>query len=273
MQFQKARSISIVSVILLTLLALTGTAQGREGQAAAELIALVGQAEVKSATDAFRPIQVKDQLYERDTIRTLERSKAKLWFKDESVVILGEKTTLEISRYQYDEAARKRQSLLKTISGNIRFIVHKFFGATQPDFNIETEILALAVRGTDGILESAQQDKVYLLEAGVPLGLRNKSTGQAIDLSPMHYALGEKFKPFQINVITPEMYQRLIQEYRLSYDFKPKNLVEPQPPQQPEPVGETGETRILLPGVTQQPLPTIHLPRGAQPSPSYPSGK
>ena len=98
---------------------------------------------------------------------------------------------------------------------------------------IETETLTVGIRGTDGILEAAQQNKVYLLEADVPLRVKNKFTGETIELPPRQFALADKFKPFQINTITPEMYQRLIKEFRLSHIFEPKNLVSPETPKDP----------------------------------------
>ena len=89
-------------------LSLTGWVQAQDGQSTAELIALNGQAEVKSAGGNFRPAQLRDKLTVRDTIRTLEQSKAKLLFKDDSVIVLGEKTTMEISQYLYDKNPTRR---------------------------------------------------------------------------------------------------------------------------------------------------------------------
>jgi len=270
MQFNKFSQIVCVALLSLVFLGLAGELPAQDNQPVAELIALTGRAEIKAAAEAaFRPAQLQDRLSAPDTIRTLAEARAKLLFQDESVVILNEKTTLEISRYLFDEKAGRRDSLLKTAGGKLRFIVHKFFGAPQPDFTLETETLVVGVRGTDGILESFQQDTVYLLEAGAPLQLKNKFTGQVMDLSPMHFVVAAKDKPFQVNVITPQIYERLIKEYRLSYDFEPKNLAAPEPPSKPQLLGaDADKTRLTQPPVTQPPLPTLHMSPSGRPGPT-----
>jgi hypothetical protein len=262
MQLKQIVPISKLCVILLAFFSLTSAALAQDGRSAAELIALNGQAEVKSSGGNFRPGQIRDRLNVGDTIRTLEKSKAKLLFQDDSVTVLGEKTTLEISQYSYNAKTQQRQSLLKAIEGKIRFTVQKISGAPDPDMTIETEVLSVGVRGTDGILETGPQNRVYLLEAASPLLVKNKFTGQSINLPPMQYALADKFKPFQINTITPAMYQRLIGEFRLSYAFEPKNLVTPeQPTQSSFLLAGPGELpAVALPPVNQQPLPASHLP-------------
>ncbi|OPX21068.1 MAG: hypothetical protein BZ151_00605 [Desulfobacca sp. 4484_104] len=105
----------------------------------------------------------------REQIRTLGKSKAKLWCQDESVLILGEHTTLEIAQYLIDAAKGRRQSLLRTLTGEMRFVVHKFFQAPEPDYTIETPTTIIGVRATDGVVEIATGDQVYLLEAINPL--------------------------------------------------------------------------------------------------------
>jgi hypothetical protein len=132
---------------------------------------------------------------------------------------------------------------------------------------IESDVLSVGIRGTDGILETGKQHKVYLLEAATPLLLKNKFTGESVNLPPMQYALADKFKPFQINAITPAMYQQLVKEFRLSHAVDPKNLTTPESPQRAALLLNPGEVPALsLPPVTQPPLPAMHLPPAAQPN-------
>ena len=68
---------------------------------AAEVISLLGKVEIKSPQEAaFRPAKLKDPLNPGDQVRTLEKSRAKLWFRDETVLILNENTTMEITQFQ-----------------------------------------------------------------------------------------------------------------------------------------------------------------------------
>lgn len=269
MRLKRVHVLSAVGAVLMICGALTGVARAQEGRAAAEVIAINGQAEVKPSGAAFRPAVLKDRLQVGDTVRTLEKSKARLLFQDDSVTVLAEKTTLEISQFSFNAATQQRQSLLKALEGKIRFTVQKITGGPPPDMTIETEVLSVGVRGTDGILETGQQNKVYLLEALTPLILTNKSTGQTINLPPMQYAVAEKFKPFQVFPITPELYQRLVEQFRLSHIYEPQNLVAPQPPASPFVLGKPGDPPggTSLPPVTQQPLPSAgQILRGHQES-------
>ncbi|MDD3579603.1 MAG: FecR family protein [Desulfobacca sp.] len=243
----------------------------QDRQPAAEIIALTGQAEIKTPTDqSFKTAQLRAKLYPRDQIRTLAKSKAKLWCQDESVLILGENTTLEIAQYLIDEATGQRQSLLRTLTGKLRFVVHKFYKAPEPDYTIETPMTIIGVRGTDGVVEIATGDQVYLLEATKPLSLKNKTTGEMLDLKPMNFAICEAHKAFQVKPITPAIYQRLTQEFQLSHDTDPENLVQPPPPL--EAGVEPGKPATILPPVDQAPFSVIHpgSKRTPRPSPPHP---
>ncbi len=251
-----------------------GTVWAQEAKEVAELIAITGQAEVKTANASYRPAQVRDKLRVGDTVRTLEKSRAKLLFQDESVTVLGEKTTLEISQFLFNSRTQERTGVLKTIEGKIRFIVQRISGAPQPAMTIESEVLSVGVRGTDGILETGSQHKVYLLESENPLSVKNKFTGQTMDLPPMQFIIADKKKPFQINPITPELLDSLLQQFRLTYDFTPKNLLSPGAP--PETATMTGPGQgegVTLPPVTQPPLPTLHFGgQGGKSGPPQPPG-
>lgn len=265
MQCKQVVLIIRLAVVLLAFFALTGVVRAQEGQSAAELIAMNGQVEVKARGGSFRAAQLKDSLQVGDTIRTLENSKAKILFQDESVTVLGEKTTLEISQYHFNATTKQRLGLLKTLEGKIRFTIQKIAGAPQPDMSIETEVLSVGIRGTDGILEAGQPNRVYLLEAAKPLLLKNKSTGETLDLPPGQYVVAEKFKPMQMSPITPAMYQRLKKEFRVSYTFEPQNLMNPVAPESSYRLAGPGETPAQpLPPVVQAPLPTLHQPPSGQ---------
>lgn len=248
-------------LLLLSCLCTGGPLQAQEDPFVAELIALTGQAEVKTGGGSYRAAQVRDKLRVGDTIRTLEQSRAKLFFQDESVTILAEKTTLEINQYHVNTATRERTGVLKAVEGKIRFLVQKISGAPPPAMTIESEVLSVGVRGTDGILATGKQHQVYLLESENPLDVRNKFTGQTLQLPPMQFLLADKKGPFQVNPITPGMLDSLTQQFRLTYDFTPKNLLSPGAPPDMFSLTNPGEgTGTTVPPVTQQPLPTLHLP-------------
>ncbi len=265
-------TILLTGLMLLAML-WVGAVHAQEGQFVAEIIAITGQAELKAANASYRPAQIRDKLRVGDTLRTLEKSRAKLMFVDESVTVLGEKTTLEITKFLFNTSTQERTGVLKTIEGRIRFLVQRISGAPQPAMTIESEVLSVGVRGTDGILETGTQHKVYLLESENPLTVQNKFTGQIIDLPPMQFIIADKKQPFQINPITPELLDSLLKQFRLTYDFTPKNLLSPGAPPEMVTKGPGEGEGTPLPPVTQQPLSTWHFnPRGGSSYPPKPPG-
>jgi len=250
----------IVWGLLLASLGVAGMALAQEGPEVAEVIALTGQAEIQSAGTAFRPAQLRDRLRVGDVIRTLAQSRAKLLFQDESVTVLGEKTTLEINRFHFDRRTQERLGVLKALEGRLRFLVQRIKGAPQPTMTIESEVLSVGVRGTDGILEIGMQHRVYLLESEHPLNIQNKFTGQTLNLLPLQFVSADKQRPMQVGPITPEMLDRLTQQFRVSFSLPPKNIYDPgAPPVQMSLAGPGEGATTALPPVTQQPLPLLHF--------------
>ena len=137
---------------------------------AAEVISLLGKVEIKSPQEAaFRPAKLKDPLNPGDQVRTLEKSRAKLWFRDETVLILNQNTTMEITQFQADAAGRPEKSRLKVLQGAMRFILSKFYAAVPRDFEIEGKTAVMGVRGTDGVFVTHSPDNIYLISGKAPL--------------------------------------------------------------------------------------------------------
>ena len=197
---------------------------------AAEVISLLGKVEIKSPQEAaFRPAKLKDPLNPGDQVRTLEKSRAKLWFRDETVLILNENTTMEITQFQADAAVRSEKSRLKILQGAMRFILSKISTQGPRDFEIEGKTAVMGIRGTDGVFETHSPDNIYCI-AGGPLNLLDKATGQTISLTPMQFAVVVPGKPIVIKAITPEMLRQITEQYRVAQVFIPSGLTSPPMP-------------------------------------------
>ncbi len=262
MQISQYKGIRVLisMALLLAALLVSRSVPAQESQAVGEIIALVGQAEKKGTAEArFRPAQLRDKLYPRDQIRTLENSKAKLMFQDDSILILNEKSTLEIDKYLVNEPAQRRQVFLKALQGQIRFIVSKFFGKpVEPDFLLETHTAVLGIRGTDGVVETVNPDYIYLLEALAPLLVKNKSTGETADLMPMFFITSEIGRPMRLARITPAMLNRLKKTFQVGSESPPDNMSDPSLPP-----GVAGAAPYQVPSsqlLQQPPLPVFHGP-------------
>jgi hypothetical protein len=233
----------------------------------AELIGINGQVQTRLGSQSFAAAVLLQRLGVRDAVRTQAASKAKLSFIDQSIAVLGEKTTLEISQYRLREAEGPPQRALKIIAGKARVIVHKFFGwsSAEADYTIDTPTIGVGIRGTDLVVAvQGGTDYVYLFQAGAPLKLRSKSTGEEVDLRPGFYAMSQAGRPIRIAPLSDELKRQLLRELSLAFEVRPLGVaVEPEAP--PERLERTqpdiGPSRALPPVYTP-PVPSPPAPTG-----------
>jgi hypothetical protein len=191
---------------------------------AAEVISLLGKAEIKSPQDAaFRPAKLKDQLNPGDQVRTLEKSRAKLWFRDETVLILNENTTMEISQFQAGPTGRSEKSRLKVFDGAMRFILSKVSTQRPRNFEVEGKTAIMGIRGTDGVFETRSPDHIYCI-AGGPINLLDKATRQTLALNAGQMGTVAPGRPIAIQNIPPGKLQELTAQYRVAQVFIPTGL-------------------------------------------------
>lgn len=85
--------------------------------------------------------KAKDDILSIDTVSTLEASRAKMLFRDDSVLTLGENSKVIIKEYMYREGKRGK-SVFDLIDGKMRAVV----GNTE--FEVHTPTAVAAARGT-----------------------------------------------------------------------------------------------------------------------------
>ena len=212
-------------------LATSLAAPAQERQPAAQIIGLVGTAEIKSPGDAqFRPAKIKDMVYQQDQFRTLADSRAKLFFKDESILVLSDNTTIDIAKFQLNPQGKRQSAFMKILHGSMRFIVTKVSAADKPDFEIEGKTAIVGIRGTDGIFETRSPDQVYYLSGRNPLSFRNTTTGQTINLTPNNFATAVPNQPLTTAPITPAMRNQLLGNFQVLQAGSPPPMVTNPPP-------------------------------------------
>jgi len=259
-------------VVFLNLILLAGICDAAPSSSfVAEIVGINGQVEARVGGRAFSSASILQRLSSHDAVRTLVSSKAELSFIDQSVMVLGEKTTLEISQYRLGERETRPVRALKVLNGKVRFVVNKFFGSGngEPEYTLDAPTVGVGVRGTDGVIEiRGTTDYIYLFQAGAPLALRSKSTGEQVDLQPGFYAVSQAGLPIRIFPLTDDLRRRLQRELNFTFDIRPLGVTveEDIPPGPPMVMGpETGPT----PGLP--PVSTPPVPGEPQPAPSAPA--
>jgi hypothetical protein len=274
---------------MVSFLMASQTSLAQERKPAAELIALAGTAEIKSPGDTqFRPAKIKDAIYQQDQFRTLANSRAKLFFQDESILVLSDNTTIDIATFQMTPQGERQSALMKIIQGSLRFIVSKARPLDKPNFEIQGTTAVMGIRGTDGVFETRSPDVIYFLSGRSTLSVRNMTTGQSLNLTPGNFISAISGQPLRSGIITPEMRQRLIGSFQIAQRITaPQTVTQPPPPsedlqaklqqqrggQQEEMLGnplisQTNQfNNTLTPGSqggggggVLAPLPTIHRP-------------
>jgi len=104
--------------------------------------------EVKRAGIArWRPLKLNDKIYVKDTIRTGENSRARIFFFDDSTISLGPITTLMIDEHLFKPAESYRDSKFKLFLGKARVQVRGFFSKGSK-YEVHTPTAVAGVKGT-----------------------------------------------------------------------------------------------------------------------------
>lgn len=99
---------------------------------------------------AWDNIWQSKMLKDGDKARTLTDSRAKIRLSDNSVITIGENTTVQMTDYKL--TSQSRIAKLNLLAGKLRIKVGKFFGK-ESKFEVTTPTAVLAARGTDFYVE------------------------------------------------------------------------------------------------------------------------
>jgi hypothetical protein len=79
----------------------------------------------------------------KDAVETAKHARAKLSFRDNSIIILGELSTMEVKEYLFSALKKKSTSVYRLINGSLKVIVGR------SDLKIHTLSALVAARGTE----------------------------------------------------------------------------------------------------------------------------
>jgi hypothetical protein len=92
------------------------------------------------------PAKPKMPLALKDSVETGKHARAKLSFRDNSIIILGELTKMDVKKYVSGSLKKKSKSVYMLIDGSLRVIVGR------SDLKIHTLSALVAARGTEFIV-------------------------------------------------------------------------------------------------------------------------
>lgn len=123
---------------------------------AGKIVSLEGTVEI-GRNDAFTRADVGSGVQAGDTIRTGDPGRARILFADDSVLNLGDSTTLVIDETVFDASQGAASTLMHLIGGKVRALVSEYYSGSQASYQIETTTAVSGVRGTEYILAHDQE--------------------------------------------------------------------------------------------------------------------
>jgi hypothetical protein len=149
-------------ILLLITLIIVYTAIAN-AQEAGQVVALKGRATIERERKIAQAV-LKEKIYLNDIIQTMEASRAKLLFVDDSLLTLAERTKLFVKEYFYSEEKKRSRTILNLIDGKMRSLVG------NADFEVHTPTVVVAARGTYFITWIGEEDGIPVTDVYVISG-------------------------------------------------------------------------------------------------------
>ncbi len=139
---------------------------------------------------------LKDKIFLKDTVETMEASRTKMLFRDDCILTLAENSRVNIKEYLYSED-KKGKSIFNLIDGKLRSLVG------NSEFEVHTPTMIIAARGTYfivwvGIEEGVLVSGVVVIEGVVEVRNINPAIVGAVRVEK-----GNTTKVFENRLPTP----------------------------------------------------------------------
>lgn len=166
-------------IIILTALLLAAAANALAAPEAGNVVRVRGEVEVKSPARSLKAT-VGLVLNEADRVLTHARSRAKMLFRDDSILTLGENSVLSVKQYLYSPENKRADSIYELLDGRLRAVVGR------GSFRVETPTAYAAARGTIFIVwydPEARVTGVAVVEGEVEVGSTTAETDNLLTLT------------------------------------------------------------------------------------------
>ncbi len=211
------------------------------------MVALKGKAIIERDKKGLEA-KIKDSILLNDTVSTLETSRAKMLFADDSVLTLGEKSKAFIKEFVYSKD-KGGNSIFSLVEGKMRSIV----GKTK--FEVHTPTAVAAARGTVILFETGVKNGkkftiIICIQGIVTGGSSDKTIPGSFTLEPGMMITIVEGELLPDTIMAPgDLINRLLMETDISHE-----LTIPGPAQIIVPPGQIPvETEKMLPPVSMDP--------------------
>ena len=140
-----------------------------------------------SAIAGMVPIALHDPVFFKDSIETREAARTKALFLNETLLIVGENSRVEIDEHIYDPNQNRWSITMSLLEGKLRALVGEAFGASGSRFKVRTSTAVFAARGTYFVVwvENGRSGGVNLGEKG---NVDFTSEGHTVSIKPGEFS-------------------------------------------------------------------------------------
>lgn len=172
----------------------------------AKVVAIKGEAHIERG-DSKITLELNSKLEKNDIIKTKERTKLQIIFKDETIITIGKNSTFSVNEYVFDEQKKEYKAEFGLLKGAFRTITGKI-GKIAPDkFKLKSKSSTIGIRGTQ-ILSNMEisGDTIFCTEGTITI--ISNITNEAITINAGQYVVVKKGKP----MVAQEFESKTIQE-------------------------------------------------------------
>lgn len=135
----------------LSLLVLVATAASAQDWAG-KITELEGQVSIVRGAQTM-PVKMNSTVLAGDQIVTAANSRVKIWFRDQSVITLAEKSSFKVEALEYNPGVN-RKSIFRLVSGKAKAMVSGWFGPNpEQQYQIKALSTVAGVRGCEFIIQ------------------------------------------------------------------------------------------------------------------------
>jgi hypothetical protein len=169
-------------VLVILLLSMIGSTCVSAAESAASVILSVGKNTAQLPDQELRSLKRKSLIFQQDLVSTGSNGRLQLRFTDNSRVSLRPDTLFKVDEYEYQQSAPSNgKSVYRLLKGGLRTITGAISDADVDNYQVQTPIATIGVRGThyslfycDTACHEATRSRVglygYVLEGEIVVG-------------------------------------------------------------------------------------------------------
>jgi hypothetical protein len=132
--------------------------------AVAQVVWVKGVVKAVSPTKETRVLQRRGVIYEKDTILTDKDSTGQVVFSDNTILALRENTEVHVDKYKFSNGKEPSEDeyLVSIAKGGFRTITGAIAKSNPSNYQVNTPVATIGVRGTQWSIYMDEDRKIYL---------------------------------------------------------------------------------------------------------------